>query len=672
MLGDADIVFADGNTMAAYAEANGNIRRNNIEYADNAARNAAQKALHDRMVNEGKILDLTENRENVSQYFPNLRSMPKAERAGLLREKIQTLKNDLRTYLNQLKGVNFEFEINGNTIEATVYNAGIKEVLQNLTQDKAGMLTASEEIFRNAEYLYSTQDKTGSSTITGWDYFYVPVKMGGDTVGVRIAVRNTVKPREAQIYNWGIKKGDTSLDGVGHLPKGSNSADVSSDASHNSTIRSSTANSQEKSSGKASVVDQDGNYTNIKNEAPGNTKTGVTVQDGVTRGPKASSDAIVHSDTGDSQEKSSGRAGVEVSGINNRTAAELGDADTVFADENGVSMTYDSNDAAQFNPEGKTQDELLRDIMDSAEPLDRRYLYFGRFTDSFRIAMEKAGVEVKNLPVIMSYRDAYLAMESRENGRYQGGNINYHNLGIEGMKRAMENIGNPDAVIKSKKDGKIELFLDFVDYKGNRGLAIVQLDSNAQHSKEFIRANIVTSIYGRSRGDAYLEKAKSEGRLVYSKEEGPAQGMAQVQYKSDINAKPSSTDTIRQTEGNSQEKSSGKASVEVENRNTETSEEDARRDFSPAGEPPRIHLAADSFCSITHALMPQKLRLRRNRSAFFCPRQRQTAFPSVQIPSRKAYTKKDSLPHRAGNPFWYARRDLNPRPLAPEANTLCS
>lgn len=60
------------------------------------------------------------------------------------------------------------------------------------------------------------------------------------------------------------------------------------------------------------VVDQDGNYINIKNEAPGNTKTGVTVQDGVTRGPKASSGAIIHSDAGDSQEKSSGKASVEV------------------------------------------------------------------------------------------------------------------------------------------------------------------------------------------------------------------------------------------------------------------------------------------------------------------------------------------------------------------------
>ena len=242
-----------GRTMVEVARESGNIQRNNIEYSDEAARNAAQKALHDRMVSEGKTLDLTENREAASQYFPNLRSMPKAERTAILRERIQTLKNDLRTYLNQLKSVNFEFEINGNTIEATVYNAGVKDVLQNLTQDKAGMLSASEEIFRNAEYLYSTQDKTGSPNVTGWDYFYVPVNIGGDTVGVRIAIRNMAFPTESQIYNWGIKREDTSLDGVGLMPGGRTSADVSSDVSSTATIRQTEGNSQEKSSGKASV-----------------------------------------------------------------------------------------------------------------------------------------------------------------------------------------------------------------------------------------------------------------------------------------------------------------------------------------------------------------------------------------------------------------------------------
>lgn len=289
-LGDTDTVFADGNTMAAYAEANGNIRRNNIEYADNAARNAAQKALHDRMVNEGKILDLTENRENVSQYFPDLRSMPKAERKVILREKIKLLKDDLRTYLRQIKGASFEFEINGETIEAKLYNAGIQEVLKNLTQEKSGMLFASEEIFKNAEYLYSTTDKRGNPEVSGWDYFYVPVKLGDDTAGVRIAVRNMIQPNEAQIYNWGIKKEDAPLGGGGPLPFGSASTGASSDASSNEMSSGPVAGTQ---------------GANIDSNAI------------------APSETNIRSTAGNSQEKSSGRASVEVPGINNRTAAEL-------------------------------------------------------------------------------------------------------------------------------------------------------------------------------------------------------------------------------------------------------------------------------------------------------------------------------------------------------------
>lgn len=575
MLGDADTVFADGNTMAAYAEANGNIRRNNIEYAANAARNAAQKALHDRMVNEGKILDLTENRENVSQYFPDLRSMPKAERTGLLREKIQTLKNDLRTYLNQLKGVNFEFEINGNTIEATVYNAGIKEVLQNLTQDKAGMLSASEEIFRNAEYLYSTQDKTGNSTVTGWDYFYVPIKLGGDAVGVRIAVRNTVKPREAQIYNWGIKREGTSLDGVGHLPKGSNSADVSSDVSSTATIRQTKGNGQE---------------------------------------------------------KSSGRAGVEVSGINNRTATELDGADTVFADGSISVLSEEARceilkdrtirpASVEYDKLGDTDTATIYDGLSAAQ--------IAQAKKAVRAIAKKVGlhqVDLKNSRIEFPFRfsNANAGVSAQHQSEY----------GRLYMTVAMTKIKESD-VVKKLQAGESAAATSLLS------------DSNISIQDIFRSVKAGDGRFLKYAPDAFLnDKQKAAKRRAIQ----------------------------RQTEeyGSYRIDGNGRASVEVENRNTKTSEEDARRDFSPAGEPPRVDLAADSFCSITHALMPQKLRLRKNRSAFFCPRQRQTAFPSVQIPSRKAYTKKDSLPHRAGNPFWYARRDLNPRPLAPEANTLSS
>lgn len=326
MLGDADTVFADGNTMAAYAEANRNIRRNNIEYADNAARNAAQKALHGRMVNEGKILDLTENRENVSQYFPDLRSMPKAERKVILREKIKLLKDDLRTYLRQIKGASFEFEINGETIEAKLYNAGIQEVLKNLTQEKSGMLFASEEIFKNAEYLYSTTDKRGNPEVSGWDYFYVPVKLGDDTAGVRIAVRNMIQPNEAQIYNWGIKKEDAPLGGGGPLPFGSASTGASSDASSNEMSSGPVAGTQ---------------GANIDSNAI------------------ASSETNIHSTAGNSQENSSGRAGVEVSGINNHMATELDGADTVFADSSISVLSEERKITPETSEEARC--EILKD-----------------------------------------------------------------------------------------------------------------------------------------------------------------------------------------------------------------------------------------------------------------------------------------------------------------------
>lgn len=500
MLGDADTVFADGNTMAAYAEANGNIRRNNIEYADNAARNAAQKALHDRMVNEGKILDLTENRENVSQYFPDLRSMPKAERTGLLREKIQTLKNDLRTYLNQLKGVNFEFVINGNTIEATVYNAGIKEVLQNLTQDKAGMLSASEEIFRNAEYLYSTQDKTGNSTVTGWDYFYVPIKLGGDAVGVRIAVRNTVKPREAQIYNWGIKREGTSLDGVGHLPKGSNSADVSSDVSSTATIRQTKGNGQE---------------------------------------------------------KSSGRAGVEVSGINNRTATELDGADTVFADGSISVLSEEARyeilkdrtirpASVEYDKLGDTDTATIYDGLSAAQ--------IAQAKKAIRAIAKKVGlhqVNLKNSRIEFPFRfsNANAGVSAQHQSEYGG----------LYMTVAMTKIKESD-VVKKLQAGESAAATSLLS------------DSNISIQDIFRSVKAGDGRFLKYAPDAFLNDAQKAAKRRAIQRQTEEYASCKID-------------------------SNGWASVEVENRNTETSEENARRDFSPAGEPPGSTLPRIAFAA---------------------------------------------------------------------------
>ena len=183
--------------------------RNFIEYSDTAARDSAQLDLHNRMVESGNVIDITDNAEAFSEFFPDLRAQKKADRTATLREKMTELKGILREYLNSIKGVNYEFDINGDIIEARLYNTGIKEVLEKITQNKSGMLGVSDQIFRSAEYLYSTGDKSGDPDVSGWDYFYVPVKIGDGLSGVRIAVRNLAQTEtgktDSQIYNWGIK-----------------------------------------------------------------------------------------------------------------------------------------------------------------------------------------------------------------------------------------------------------------------------------------------------------------------------------------------------------------------------------------------------------------------------------------------------------------------------------
>lgn len=255
-----------------YADSNSPVW-NNLAYDDTSSQQKAMKEAHDRMVAEGKVVEVPESTmQKTAESFPDLRGMKKAERTPILKQKMAEIKASLRQFLSGLKGGNFEFEVNGNVLEAKLYDTGIKEVLEKITQDKANMLSQSDQIFKNAEYLYSLPDYEGNSEIYRWNYFYTPVKIGDSTVGVRIAVRDMKQTADgrsdSQIYNWGIKKAptldggspeqsslspdvssaggvDASLDGARRLPNGSIPGGVSSDASEVSTSNNSIPNAEE-------------------------------------------------------------------------------------------------------------------------------------------------------------------------------------------------------------------------------------------------------------------------------------------------------------------------------------------------------------------------------------------------------------------------------------------
>ena len=204
---------------------------NNVAYEDTETQRQITQRVHQEMVDEGAVVTVPESTmEQVGQSYPDLRDMKKAERTPILRQKMKELKASLRQFLNGLKGGTYEFEVNGNILEARLYDTGVREVLEKIDQSKASMLYHSDQVFRNARYLYSTPDYDGDPNVYRWNYFYTPVQIGDEIVGVRIAVRDMVPSADgkmdSQIYNWGIKTG-AALDGGerGNMPDRS---DVSS------------------------------------------------------------------------------------------------------------------------------------------------------------------------------------------------------------------------------------------------------------------------------------------------------------------------------------------------------------------------------------------------------------------------------------------------------------
>lgn len=212
---------------------------------------------------------------------------------------------------------------------------------------------------------------------------------------------------------------------------------------------------------------------------------------------------------------------------------------------NGIQETFNSNinflerstSTNSFNPEGKTLKNQLQEAFDSSNSKDQRYIYVGEFTSAFTEKM-KAHLNIKNIPIVMNYRDAYLSMRSKESGKYQGEGINYHNLGVDGLESALSSIADPQYVLLSPKEGKIELVLQGKDYKNRPLLSIVEVNTHAQNNDKFMAAHVITSVYGNKSIDSRIAKAKNEGRLLYTKEES-TQGITQVQYESNINVNSS-------------------------------------------------------------------------------------------------------------------------------------
>ena len=266
--------------------------------------------------------------------------------------------------------------------------------------------------------------------------------------------------------------------------------------------------------------------------------------------------ATIRQTEGNGQEKSSGRAGVEVSGINNRTATELDGADTVFADGSISVLSEEARyeilkdrtirpASVEYDKLGDTDTAAIYDSLSAAQMAQAK--------KPIRAIAKKLGlhqVDLKNSQIEFPFRfsNANAGVSAQHQSEYGG----------LYMTVAMTKIKESD-VVKKLQAGESAAATSLLS------------DSNISIQDIFRSVKTGDGRFLKYAPDAFLndEQKAAKRRAIQRQTEEYAS------YKIDGN---------------------GRASVEVENRNTKTSEEDARRDFSRASRLestlPRIAFAA--------------------------------------------------------------------------------
>lgn len=206
---------------------------------------------------------------------------------------------------------------------------------------------------------------------------------------------------------------------------------------------------------------------------------------------------------------------------------EQSDTDDGVQFDLATDMAVEGNREARDNL-NKTIDDLYKGIL----PTKRQVIY----AQAPQIIQEYGA---HNYPLVINHHELVKAVMHIDEARAIGHKVedgkNYHNLGKEGFNKAIDNISEP--VMIMKRDGKLTVFTETIDYKGNQVIVPIRINTGGQENNHWEQYNIALSVHGKTSINNFIKNQLKGGAVFVYTDKKKIQELnasGRVQYSSDI------------------------------------------------------------------------------------------------------------------------------------------
>lgn len=126
-------------------------------------------------------------------------------------------------------------------------------------------------------------------------------------------------------------------------------------------------------------------------------------------------------------------------------------------------------------------------------------------------------IGLDDLPITMTQKHLYTIIN--KSGKYK--DVNYHNLGINLIKKLPKSLRQPLKILLSNsKADSIVLVTDLIDNEDRSVIASIKMNGRGKVDNKKINTNVLTSIYGKDNCRNFIKNNIKYGNLLYDKHQG--------------------------------------------------------------------------------------------------------------------------------------------------------